>query len=74
MAQPGAARVVVVAVEVADPQRVGAVVAVQTDRGVTPERLLQPLVPSLVASRRALHAGAGDPANRAGSTDRAGKL
>jgi AcrR family transcriptional regulator len=35
----------------------GAFVATQADPGVTLERLLQPLVPSLVASRRALLAG-----------------
>ena len=35
----------------------GAFVACQTDRGATLERLLQPLVPSLVASRQALLAG-----------------
>ena len=44
----------------------GAVVAVQTDHGVTLERLLQPLVPSLVASRQALLAKAGRPAGQAG--------
>ena len=32
----------------------GAFVACQTDRGATLDRLLQPLAPSLVASRRAL--------------------
>jgi hypothetical protein len=32
-------------------------VACQADRGATLERLLQPLTPSLVASRRALLAG-----------------
>jgi AcrR family transcriptional regulator len=45
----------------------GAVVAMQTDGGVTFERLLQPLVPSLIASRRALLAGAAGPADRAES-------
>jgi hypothetical protein len=35
----------------------GAFVAGQTDRGATLEQLLQPLAPSLVASRRALLAG-----------------
>ena len=35
----------------------GAFVAGQTDRGATLELLLQPLAPSLVASRRALLAG-----------------
>jgi AcrR family transcriptional regulator len=48
----------------------GAVVAVQTDPGVTLERLLQPLVPSLVASRRALLAGLADPPGRAENTGR----
>jgi hypothetical protein len=42
------------------------VVAVQTDPGATLGRLLQPLVPSLVASRRALLAKAGHPAGQAG--------
>jgi hypothetical protein len=44
----------------------GAVVAVQTDPGVTLEQLLHPLVPSLAASRRALMAGADGPAGQAG--------
>lgn len=44
----------------------GAVVAVQTDHGVTLEQLLQPLVPSLVASRRALRAKGAGPAGQAG--------
>ena len=44
----------------------GAVVAVQTDPGVTLGRLLQPLVPSLAASRRALTAKADGPAGQAG--------
>ena len=35
----------------------GAFVASQADRGATLEQLLQPLAPSLVASRRALLAG-----------------
>jgi hypothetical protein len=35
----------------------GAFVAIQADRGATLEQLLQPLAPSLVASRRALLAG-----------------
>ena len=35
----------------------GAFVACQADRGATLEQLLQPLAPSLVASRRALLAG-----------------
>ena len=43
----------------------GSVVAVQTDRGVTLGRLLQPLVPALVASRRALLAEAGHPEEQA---------
>jgi len=38
-------------------ERDGAFVACQTDRGATLKRLLEPLVPSLVASRRALLAG-----------------
>jgi hypothetical protein len=42
----------------------GAVVACQADRGVTLERLLQPLAVSLVASRRALLAEAASPASR----------
>ncbi len=37
----------------------GAFVACQTDRGATLERLLQPLAPSLVASRRVMLADAG---------------
>ena len=37
----------------------GAFVAGQSDRGATLKHLLQPLVPSLVASRRALRAKAG---------------
>jgi AcrR family transcriptional regulator len=44
----------------------GAVVAVQTDQGVTLERLMQPLVPSLAAARQALLAKAGRPAGQAG--------
>jgi hypothetical protein len=44
----------------------GAVVAVQTDRGATLGRLLQPLVPSLVASRQAPLVKAGRPAGQAG--------
>ena len=51
----------------------GAVVAVQTDRGVTLERLLQPLVPSLIASRRALLARTADPADHAGGTGQPGR-
>ena len=37
----------------------GAFVAIQADHGATLERLLEPLAPSLVASRRALLAGQG---------------
>jgi AcrR family transcriptional regulator len=44
----------------------GAVVAVQTDPGVTLEQLLNPLAPSLAASRRALLAKADGPAGQAG--------
>jgi hypothetical protein len=51
----------------------GAVVAVQTDRGVTLEQLLQPLVPSLIASRRALLARAADPADHAGGIGQPGR-
>ena len=44
-------------VQVDHPLLGGAFVACQTDRGATLESLLQPLAPSLVASRRALLAG-----------------
>ena len=44
----------------------GSVVACQADRGVTLERLLQPLAAALVASRRALLAEAAGPAARRG--------
>jgi hypothetical protein len=40
----------------------GAFLAWQSDPGLTLERLLQPLVPSLIASRRDLLAGATAPA------------
>jgi hypothetical protein len=43
----------------------GAFVAIQADRGATLERLLEPLAPSLVASRRALLAGEGREGRRA---------
>ena len=42
----------------------GAVVACQADRGVTLERLLEPLAVSLVASRRALLGKGASPASR----------
>ena len=42
----------------------GAVVACQADRGVTLERLLEPLAASLVASRRALLGKGAGPASR----------
>jgi AcrR family transcriptional regulator len=52
----------------------GAVVACQADRGVTLDRLLQPLAVSLVASRRAMLARAADPAGRRMGASAAGRL
>jgi len=43
----------------------GAFVAIQADRGATLGRLLEPLAPALVASRRALLAGEGREGRRA---------
>jgi len=43
----------------------GAFVAIQADHGATLERLLEPLAPSLVASRQALLAGEGREGRRA---------